>query len=163
MDRSVGVGGENCNTIEHIDPLGRKTGYEYDIYNRLTAQVDANGNRAEIDYHPDDYWINHHPIAIRSADGAHYQLTYDERGNLSEFIAPTGNHLRYLRDEKGQLLRVLDKLGVLQTLQWNHRGELISESNASDAKTRYHYDALGRISDIDTEGEGRTTYHLIVF
>lgn len=83
---------------KEIDPLGATTTYVYDERGHLASKTFPNG--AVLAYEYDEH---HQPAKITEPDGAVWVLAY-ERGALTDVTDPFGRHVRYVRDDRNQLI-----------------------------------------------------------
>ncbi len=83
-------------------PLGLVTSYEYDAYNRRSAEVDPNGVRTETAYDALDRVTSVIRKAAGEADLATTYL-YNPKGELGCVVLPRGNATFYHRDSAGRV------------------------------------------------------------
>jgi RHS repeat-associated protein len=172
---------EHGRVRETIDPLGGVVVTEYDAYGRLlsyrdqhgnatTLTLDANGDPTAV-VRPDGAVIRAEYNAFRTAqrivhaDGATWQYTYDERGNLvaetdplgairrfgyddrgrpTETIDPLGNRTLIETDRSGMPVRVTDPLGAVWQVRRDARGRVLSAGDPLGAQTETRWGLIGR-------------------
>ncbi|SMF03440.1 RHS repeat-associated core domain-containing protein [Alteromonadaceae bacterium Bs31] len=113
---------------EIIDPNGvSATRMEYDDDGRLTAIIDAEGNRIEYD----------HNIEGRTS------IVADARGNQTI----------YIYDDNGRVLSETNELGETTTRTYNHVGDVLSETNDLGETRSWTYDERGNtLTETDALG-----------
>ncbi len=125
---------------EVIDPLGRRgIKNEYNDDGRLTASVDAQGNR--IEFARD---IDGRQEIITDRVGFSTVLYYDERGNVILRTDAYGHDTSYVYDAKDRLLQETDCAGRVKNYTYNSAGDLLSETNCSGGVTTYTRDDRGQ-------------------
>lgn len=124
---------------EVIDPLGRRgVRNEYDDEGRLTASVDAEGQR--IEYTRD---IDARREEITDREGHPTVLYYDERGNVIRRTDAYGQDTIYEYNDDSKLVREEDCAGRVKTWTYNDAGDVLTETNCSGGETVYTRDARG--------------------
>ena len=93
--------------------------YYYDDYYRVYQRVNTNhvsGNssadfRNQIDYTYAEYndrtsnWVKTYTSTVNDGTALTYTFTYDQNGNITKIVFSTGEEIRYVYDDLGQLLR----------------------------------------------------------
>lgn len=128
-----------------IDPLGRKTAYEYD----------AKGN------------VSRKTLLAGTANAVSTETTYTaDYSNVQTYKDLTGRVTTRSYDGAGNLVQVADTNGVLFKGSYNGSGQLVSSEDALGNLTTYQYDGfdlaqvtdpLGRVSSRVTDVVGRVT------
>lgn len=110
------------------DPRGvNAVRLEYDESGRLTAMIDADGNRIEYQ----------HDVAGRT------EIVRDRRGNATV----------YLYDDLGRVLSETNALGETITRSYTAEGDVLSETNALGHTTSWSYDERGnRLTETNALG-----------
>lgn len=121
-------------------PDGTSTTYEYDAGQRLTAIIDAGGNRLS------------------------YTLNAKGERTGEQFRDPAGNLLRTLTlayDALGRLDRQVDAYGRAITFNYDKADNLSLVTDALGRKTGHQYDALGRLRSTlqDVDGVAALTQY----
>ncbi|WP_185906572.1 choice-of-anchor A family protein [Teredinibacter haidensis] len=111
-----------------VDPNGvSATRMEYDEDGRLTAIIDAEGNRIEYDHNID--------------------------GRTSIVTDLRGNNTIYIYDDKGRVLSETNELGETTTRTYNIVGDVRTETNHLGETRKWDYDSRGNIiSETDALG-----------
>ena len=141
------------NLLSVTDPLGRTSRYEYDLLDRLVAEIDPTGA----------VWRTAYDGAGRVMSrtdplGNVTRYEYDTAGRLSATIDPLGNTTRYAYDDAGRLVEVVDAKGGVTSYEYDADDRRIALTTPAGLVTRYEYDASGRlIRQINPRG-GATTY-----
>ncbi len=145
---------------EVIDPLGRRgIKNEYDDEGRLTASVDAQGNRIEFDRD-----IDARQEIITDRLGFPTVLYYDDRGNVILRTDAYGEDTSYQYDANDRLIREEDCAGRVKTYTYNQAGDTLTETNCSGGVTTYtrndlgqpltRKDALGNVTTYQYDADG---------
>lgn len=136
--------------ISHTDRNGNTTRYSYDRKGHLTGVVDPLGNRTSITYNAEG------KISVfKDPMGNSWHYHYDRCGNLCESVNPLGEKTK-LWYENGQISRVQDAQGGLNSLIFDEMGNAVRSIDAAGVQTDYTYDSLGRIIAV-SDAEGNTT------
>ncbi|GGM45872.1 hypothetical protein GCM10012275_16090 [Longimycelium tulufanense] len=171
------------NATEVIDPRGNTTRYTYDRLGRMivrdepsatnderavwrytythTGEVlsvtDPTGARAEATYDDLDRKITstrveRHPVA----DNYTTRYEYDDAGNLTAAITPSGAKTTYTYDAVGELIKSTDAAGTPTHYGYDFRGRQVRIADALGRTSRQDFDPLGRMtseSDLNPAGE----------
>ena len=120
------------------DPAGASTTYDYDDLNNMVGTELPTGAEYALGY--GDSANPHRPTGITGPEGDEVELSYDERGNLTEVHYPDEDVTEF-------------------TYTYNNNGTLASETNAEGATTEFSYDDQGNLTEIDQPGQlGSTTF-----
>jgi len=130
------------------DPLGRVgESYEYDADGRLSAVVDAQGNRIEQTWDPSGFIGS-------STDrrGNTTEIVYDERGNIVSSEDPLGNVTLFEygdADNPDRVTKETDALGNVTIFEFNAFGDPTKiKPPINRRETReYSYDDAGRVTN----------------
>ncbi|WP_127560038.1 DUF6531 domain-containing protein [Saccharospirillum alexandrii] len=169
-----------------IDPLGRRTQYDYNSEGHLTALRHPDGTEERWAYAGD------HLIAHRDPQGRENRYLWDERsgqlarhlclvtdareGETAPLLPDDWNRLpeeraaylladprittiadtRFDYDDQGRLHTRIDQNGQQQHFQYDDNGRLITQLNEHNQAWRYDYDTAGRLIG-QTDPGGRTT------
>ncbi len=151
--------------------LGR---FEYDAQGRMTALIDAQGNRIiygfDVPSHKSGitdrlgrttlYEFNSKGFVTRKTDpmGNVTTWTYDQYGNKLSETDPLGNTTTWTYDASGNMLSETDPLGNTTSYTYNERNQLLSRTDPNGNTTTYAYDEFGnKVSETDPLGN-TTTY-----
>jgi len=128
------------NLVKMIDPLGRTTDYAYNSYGNRISQTQYNESNQ--------------PITTT--------YSYDAAGQLLEKTDPLGQRTVYQYDNNGNLTRQSNygSNGTLtgqQTFTYDHRNNLISQTDSLGNPTTYAYDQRDNLTAItDAKGHSQT-------
>jgi RHS repeat-associated protein len=143
MTQAVGTADETSTSFEYdtsdnltavIDPLGRRTEYEYDRLHRLISLTQA-------------------ATAGPGPEAFFWQFGYDSAGNRTSMTDPLGNVTEYVYDERGRLSEVIqadpDGAGPLEspvtTYDFDCVSNLVGIADALGRETELEYDGLRRM------------------
>ena len=93
--------------------------YEYDVYDRVQTQTNSfrpyasgsTGFTNEIGYTYKTYsdrtssWVATYTSTVNDGTALTYTYTYDQNGNITKIVYSTGQEIRYVYDDIGQLIR----------------------------------------------------------
>lgn len=105
---------------------------------RLTARIDAKGNREEWSYHPDGQ-----PAFHTDAEGRNTSWQYDEAMNVSAVHYSDRNVAKYQYNKMGWITGINDWTGEL-SLDYDAYGRITSSSDREGQKVIYNRDSEGR-------------------
>lgn len=157
-----------------IDPLGRRTAYEYDGLDRQTAVVqnqvdgapaDEDTNvRSETVYDAVGNQVNftdanghtttmeydglYRPKIVTDANGNSTSTHYDALGNVITTINGLGQATTFTYDRLNQQVAVVDPLGNTTADEYDIAGNRIAMTDANGVITRYEYDGLNRLKAV---------------
>ncbi len=149
------------NLIQTTDALGNVTRSEYNEINKLSAEIDANGNRTEYEY---DSRGNQSRIVF--ADGSTQTTNYDAENNKLSETDRLGNTTYFAYDKANRLVETILPDSTPGDLTDNPRsrteydlaGRVSAEIDANGNRTSYGYDALGRRSSMTDALGNISTY-----
>ncbi|MCA9262200.1 MAG: hypothetical protein KDA60_00065, partial [Planctomycetales bacterium] len=128
-----------------IDPLGRVTDYDYDLFGRLTAMT----------------------FAVGTADEATQQFEYDAAGNTTAIVDENGNRTEFTYDALNRLLSITEAdpdgdAGPLSspvtTFEYDANGNVTRTTDAEGHETFTTYDAMDRVVRIRDEQSNVTRF-----
>ena len=130
--------------LDHsIDPLNRKTKYEYDANGNLTKVTrladTANAVSVSATYGP----TSSKPLTVTDANGLTTTLGYDLYGNLTTIKDPLAHTVTLGYNSQGQLTSVKNALNRTTTLGYSGT-DLSFVSDPLSRQTQYLTDAAGR-------------------
>lgn len=136
------------NITTATDAKNQQTTYTYDANNRILSQTDALGNTTTLSY---DKVGN--IVRVKNAKNQITAYTYDALGHvLTQTLPPLGGteggSYRFTYDGSGNVLTVTDPLGQVQTMTYNERNKLLSQTNAANETTSFDYDAKGNLTAV---------------
>lgn len=134
------------------------THYAYDRLGYCTSITDPRGLRTEKAYN-----LRGDPLAIHYPDGTAEYFSYTLDGKVERFIEKTGNQIAHAYDFLGRLTnKKIYSAGnaalLSEATATYNTFHLISEVDAAGVETQYTYDHAGRMAS-KTCGDARTTYH----
>ena len=164
-----------------IDPEGSKWQYEYDVRGRKAGEIDPLGFRRESVpeeredtpalFHsavwPQDILSNTFPgtivfnalqlpSTITWPDGGDWHYRYSPGGRLISAEDPEGGITNFTYTPRGFLETTEYPDGSTETQGYDRRGLIISKQDAE--RTRFEYDAAGRLSLVENEAGVQTRY-----
>ena len=164
------------------DALGNETEYQYDVCDRL-IEIRQYGAEESLKEDTEGSGMDADLLEAEKQNGRKRlcqitRYTRDLRGQVTETVDALGQKETYTYDKKGQLLGKLDKEGYLTKYAYTKQGDLsgIQYADGKEVKlsynplrqlieiqdwlgsTRITPDALGRLSEIQKDGEIQTQY-----
>ena len=135
--------------LETRNSLGQTARNAYDRLGRLTRRSNFAGVAETLSYASDD--LNSLQVGlvgvVQHAERGTHRLDYDNRGNVTVMVDPTGRRVHMLRDARGFPLASQDRLGVIWRWQWAANGDLQAEGPGAPRRF-YAYDTLGRVVEL---------------
>ncbi|MBL4660384.1 MAG: RHS repeat protein, partial [Alcanivoracaceae bacterium] len=150
----------NGDVIKTTDNLGNFILTEYNQLKRISATVDANGNRTEYTF--DDLG---NAIKISFADGTTELATFDDEGNQLTSTDRAGRVTKTIYDVANRPIETIlpdgtpldDSDNPRALITYNAIGQMVSITDPLGNVTQYEYDALGkRTKTIDALGNTTT-------
>lgn len=170
------------NKTSSVDAFGNVTSYQYDAFGRLIAetapsipspeggmlsasvkteynelsqpvkQTDAYGRSVLT-----KFTLFGKPYDVQYPDGNSERMQYNLQGQLVERRSPTGSITRYVRDDRGRVVRteIYNSDGQLYSKAENvyDKTRLLQEISPLGSITKYEYDLMGRVCKILKEDE----------
>jgi YD repeat-containing protein len=152
-----------------IDPLGRRTEYEFDNRGNQVRVIYPDGSSETSEYDPEGNLVAETDRAGRTtrmvydaagrlietilpdntpdddSDNPRRYSIYDGAGRLVEEVDERGNSTFYGYDDAGRNTKVTDALGNETVYEYDNRGQRTAMIDARGNRTEYVYDAAGRL------------------
>lgn len=133
---------------EIIDPRGvHVSRNEYDENGKLTAMVDANGSRVELQH---DLNARIEILTDRMGNTTAYES--DQRGNIIKITDALGNVIRNAYDGYDNLTETTDAMGNKTTYTIGDDGKILSVKNALGMEMKNAYDTKGQLASVSAYG-----------
>lgn len=131
---------KNHNITSIKDPYGIAVARnEYDENGRLTATIDAKGNRIEYTHDVDG-----RTEIVKDRMGNSTVYVYDENGNVLKETDALGNSILRTFDSNNNMLTQTDALGNVS--RYEYKNGLLTKFTDADGNTvQYEYDSFGNI------------------
>jgi RHS repeat-associated protein len=141
---------ENHRVIRSVDPLGHTTLTEYDTDGRVVARTDEIGRttRFDLDDHGD-------PIRVIEPDGGGVELAYSELRQLASVRRGGTALASFTYDTRGNLLTTTDATGARTRRQYDDHGRLVSVTDPLGQTRQLQTNPAGLITAV-TDGLGHT-------
>jgi len=140
----------NGNRISEIDANGNTTYYEYDSKGKLTKTTDALGNVTTFVYGGTGCGScgggGDKLTAVIDANGNRTSYKYDFLGRLIEEKDPLGNLISYAYDSKGNLISKTDANGNKINYAYDALGRLLRKESPDGSTEVFEYDSSGNIT-----------------
>ncbi|MBY4867300.1 hypothetical protein DIE14_12775 [Burkholderia sp. Bp9017] len=132
--------------IAHIDALGGRKTLEWNRLGELVARTDCSGKTTRTRF--DLFGL---PLLRENALGQ--RITYDVRptGEPRRITYPDGSSETFEYDAAGFMVRHVGLGGRVQQSLRNARGQLVEAINPAGRRTRYRYDAEGRLRELQQD------------
>ena len=149
------------------DPLGLdgqtriQTRTEYDAFGRVTASVDARGNRSSTRYVASDGAPDSgRQVVLTDASGASRTTTYDAFERVIRQTDALGQSISFSHDSANRRVTMTSAQGVQTVTETNRHGQVVRTTDGSGAATTYTYDLNGNLlTSTDALGNvTRSTY-----
>ncbi|CAD0265630.1 type IV secretion protein Rhs [Pseudomonas veronii] len=142
---------EDRQLLGAIDPQNGQWRFSYDESGNLSAVTDPLARISNTQ------WLAHWalPEVETDPEGNRWHCRYDRHGNCIEEIDPLGNRTRYVYDDFGQPVQIIDATDKIRKLHWDEWSQLIEEVDCSGHATGYQYDAFGNVL-VHTNAEGES-------
>nr|MCU0871095.1 dockerin type I domain-containing protein [Pirellulaceae bacterium] len=135
------------NPVEMVDPLGRRTGVEYDSdFHHPTSVVYPSGDSLELQYDSQGRLLS-----ARYANSASSQYQYDAQGNLIQLTNTQGQTFQLTYNAHNRLASATGPDGSTTTFTYDAHRNLATATDASGT-TAYTYDAADRLTAISYPG-----------
>ena len=163
------------NLASITDPMGIAVARnEYDEDGRLTATIDADGNRTEYEHDVDGrmevvadrlgnktvYVYDDHGnvLSTTDANGNTTKSTYDSYGNVLTKTDAAGNVTAYAYDVDGNMTVVTDADGNTLKNTYNSNNQVTSMKALGDTEILIDYDEKGHLTGTTDAAGNETTY-----
>ncbi len=143
----------------------------YDNDDRVTRQVDPNGDAYEFSYGDKQTTLKHngstetvHYDDNRRLtkqvfdDGTSIERTYDARDNITAEINENGQSKTYEYDNVNNLTKIVDYNGDTTTYTYDNNANMTSQTNSSGETEHYTYDANNNLVKYIDNANLATTY-----
>ncbi|VVP43350.1 RHS repeat-associated core domain-containing protein [Pseudomonas fluorescens] len=134
------------------DELGRITRYEYaDNLHLVSRRINPDGSQLHYRYDNARLLLT----SIENERGEHYQLGYSPNGLISQEVGFDGRKTAYQYDLNGHLIEKTeypdspDTDELITAYTRDASGRLLEKTLPDGSKVEYHYDRLGRLTQID--------------
>ena len=118
------------NPVEEVNSDGSSYSRGFDRLGRMVSEKDnVTGGTTRYEYEGD----SHYPSVIIDASGGRMELEYDGE-NLVRVQSAASRALQHEFNERGQLTKVIQPNGLIQTLSYDTAGNIISAETCSGAK-----------------------------
>lgn len=138
--------------LSTTNPNGEKTEFVYDEFGRLAGVIDPTG--AAVAY---EYDAAGNAVTLTDPNGSVWAREYDARRNVTAVVDPLGNRSEFAIDRRGMPTAATDPLGYGVRLEWTAAGQLARVVDRTGAVDTFAYDLLGRVRERSAAG-GRTRY-----
>ncbi|MCP4360369.1 MAG: RHS repeat protein, partial [Chloroflexi bacterium] len=149
------------NQTEVIDPLGRKTRYEYDALNRVVTMTNPLNGQTIYDYGPAGNRLTTTDAEGRTTSFAYDALNravtttnhllgqsrvqYDAVGNRTHTIDAENRTTTYTHDSLYRLTQTENAESEIQNQTYDALGNRLTTTDAENTVTHYEYDNLNRL------------------
>ena len=136
-----------------IDPLGRRTEYQYDVMGNISSiKTPAGSSQTEVEFSPTISRIT----SIKDVLGNRTLFQYDTKGNLTSFIDPEQHRSEVTYNPFGEPLSFKEPSGQVTRFEYDGDGNLIATIDPLGNRTVRTYDAVSRLITV-TDARGLTT------
>ncbi|MFI1596538.1 DUF6531 domain-containing protein [Streptomyces venezuelae] len=129
--------------LSRTDELDRTTRFTLDTYGQPLRMDRPDGTSVTLEYVDGVL-----PAAITEADGARWEGSYDERGNLLTSTDPLGAVTSYGYDEHGFRITETDALGNTVRYEYDGAGLPVRVTDPRGSVVTVRRDAFGRVVEI---------------
>ena len=131
-----------------LDDQGSLLEYTYDPMGRLLTETNTEGGSTEYTYSATGQLILH-----RNALGFKTRYIYDEADQLLEVIREQAEGMEpvrtcYERNRNGQITKIEDALGNIETYDYNANGQMISRKDRDGYVTTYKYNSVSLLCGV---------------
>lgn len=126
---------------------------EYDGNDNVTADIDANDNRAEYTYTP-----RNQLHITTNADSTTAINTYDEVGNLATMTDEANQVMRFTYDVENRKASETNNANETTSFGYDINGNLASKTNPRGYAWAYTYDGLNRLASVSDPLTHTTLY-----
>ena len=132
---------EAGNLITRSDGNGNTTMYSYDSLNRPESITDPNSNITRFVYEGNDCV----PTSMTDGEGNTSTFSYDEMNRILTSTDAEGNTTSHVYDANGWEISTIAPDGGVIQYDFSPAGEVVSITDAMDAKTDFTYDKMHNI------------------
>lgn len=159
------------NYIEGVSEPLAEIRFEYDTAGRVSASMDANGNRTEYEYDQSGnralvrnalgqlehyhYDANDRLVEVVDRRNQSTKFHYDENGNRVGVVYPNAR-LEFRYDGVGNLIESIDELGAATRYEYDQKNLLVAVIDPLGNRTEYERDEVGNVIRV-TDALGRVT------
>lgn len=122
------------NVISEKNPAGMTTVFSYDANNHVSSTTNARGFTTT---RLSD--VNDNPTSVTDPLGNRYQATYNRFNKIATATDPSGNLTIYLYDSQGDLVQIVNSVGLSSFIGRDSRGRPTSTTDTLGNVTTYVY------------------------
>jgi RHS repeat-associated protein len=143
---------ESGRLTEVVNSSGEPLIFDYDPHGRIIAWQDRIGGWYRYDYNAEGRCVR-----TTGADSfLERRLAYDADSRTTTVTDSLGNTSRYVRNERGQVIRHVDQLGRETVQEWDPYGRLLARTDPLGRTTTSTYDGDGNLTQL-TRPDGAVT------
>ncbi|SFK25795.1 putative Ig domain-containing protein [Lysobacter sp. cf310] len=139
------------NRTSTTDAAGQVSRWEYNAIDKPSAEIDANGNRTEMDYDAFGQLVE-----TRHPDGTRDRSVYDAESRVIATIDRAGRTTTMVYDAAGRLIETHLPDGAVNRVGYDKAGREVRREDARGNVTTIAYDDAGR-QTVVTDALGRST------
>jgi RHS repeat-associated protein len=126
---------------------------EYDLADRVIAEVDSLGNRTTYRYNSISQLIE-----TTQPNGGRWTYRYDAAGNVASLVDPLGQETVYKYDGKGNLTHAVYANGETESAIYDGNSQRIERRVGGGEPIRFEYDSNGSLIAVTQSSGDRTAY-----
>jgi RHS repeat-associated protein len=125
----------------------------FNEFGQIGATIDPLGRRSDFQYNG-----NGQLVSATLPNGLHYTYAYDTQGDLISETDPLGHQVQMSYDVQGNMLSFTDAKGDTTRYGYDGKGNLLAIAYADGSLNQYSYDAAGDLTrSVNGNGQALTT------
>jgi YD repeat-containing protein len=157
MDDTYDRRGNQLTSVVDQSGLDIATATEYDAFGRVTATVDARGNRTTIQYLKNDGSVDSgRQVVVTDASLVARKTVYDAIDRVVLSTDGLNNSTTFVHDAADRTLTMTTAEGIQTVTEYDGHGEVIKVTDGTGAVTSYTYDGNGKLLTT-TDAAGNVT------